>query len=99
MKYVLLITLFFVQATYSVEKLKTHLGKVELGGLDSILKKKYIRVLTTRNPYEYYMYQGNTKGIQYEMIKEFTKHLRQNLSPQSVIQKFLFSISSKQIGH
>ena len=52
-----------------------HLDKVDRGGLENILKKKYFRVLTTRNTYDYYMYQGNTKGIQYEMIKEFAKHL------------------------
>ncbi len=59
----------------AAEILKTHLDNVEFGGLDKILKKKYFRVLTTRNPYDYYIYQGNTKGIQYEMVKEFTEHL------------------------
>jgi membrane-bound lytic murein transglycosylase MltF len=59
------------------EKLKTHLDKVEYGGLENILKKKYLRVLTTKNPYDYYIHQGKTKGLQYEMVKEFTKYLNE----------------------
>lgn len=78
MKFIFLI--FFIQLTdltsvYAAESLKTHLDKVEYGGLEDILKRKHFRALTTRNPYDYYMYQGKTRGIQYEMIKEFTKHL------------------------
>jgi membrane-bound lytic murein transglycosylase MltF len=59
----------------SEQELKVHLKKVEFGGLEKVIKNKYLRVLTTKNPYDYYIYQGRTKGIQYEMIKEFTKHL------------------------
>lgn len=59
----------------SEERLKNHLDKAEFGGLRKIIKQKYLRVLTTKNPYDYYIYQGKTKGIQYEMVKEFTKYL------------------------
>ena len=60
---------------FAAKELGIHLNKADRGGLEKILKKKYFRVLTTRNPYDYYIYQGNAKGIQYEMIKEFTKYL------------------------
>lgn len=76
MKYIFFIIITILsQSSFSAEKLKVHLSKIEKGGLEMILKKKYLRVLTTRNPYDYYMYQGNTKGVQYEMVKELTKYL------------------------
>ncbi len=72
---ILCIQLISFTTVFAAEILKTHLDNVEHGGLENILKKKYFRVLTTRNPYDYHMSQGNAKGIQYEMIKKFTKHL------------------------
>jgi membrane-bound lytic murein transglycosylase MltF len=56
-------------------RLSTHINKVEQGDLDRIIKARYLRVLTTRNPYDYYVHQGEMKGIQYEMVREFVKHL------------------------
>jgi len=76
MKFLMLILLFcHTNYSYGAEKLKKHIGKVEHGGLKKILKRRYLRVLTTRNAYDYYIYQGRTKGIQYEMAREFTKYL------------------------
>lgn len=60
---------------FADDKLQTHIKKVDRGDLDQILKKKYIRVLTTRNPYDYYIYQGQAMGMQYEMAKKFTEYL------------------------
>jgi membrane-bound lytic murein transglycosylase MltF len=71
----LVITTLVNFAYADAEKLKTHLDQVEYGGLENILKKKYLRVLTTKNPYDYYIYHGKTKGLQYEMVKKFTEHL------------------------
>ena len=73
----LTITLSFSFLATSKESLNQHLSKSEFGGLSHIIKKKYLRVLTTKNPYDYYIYQGRTKGIQYKMVKEFTKKLNQ----------------------
>ena len=77
----LLVILTFSNLAYANNtaaiKLKTHLEKVQYGGLENILKKKYLRVLTTKNPYDYYIYQGKTKGLQFEMVKEFTKYLNE----------------------
>lgn len=64
-----------LQICFAKDNLKAHLQQSELGGLQNIIKKKYLRVLTTKNPYDYYIYQGRSKGIQYEMAKEFTKQL------------------------
>ena len=71
----LIIFLIIIKFASAEDNLKKHIDHVEKGGLENILKKKYLRVLTTRNPYDYYMYQGKRMGLQYEMIKEFTKYL------------------------
>ena len=72
---ILCVQLMSFTSVFAAEDLGVHLNEVDHGGLENILKKKYFRVLTTRNPYGYYMHQGKAKGIQYEMSKEFTKHL------------------------
>ena len=58
---ILCIQLMSFTSAFAGEELGIHLDKVDRGGLENILKKKYFRVLTTRNPYDYYMYQGNTR--------------------------------------
>lgn len=76
MKYVLLFFLLLI-STYlqAGDKLLTHLNKVELSDLERVVKNRYLRILTTKNPYDYFIYQGETKGIQYEMVREFVQHL------------------------
>lgn len=75
------IVLFSIGA-YSSENLTKHLLKSEKSDLDLIIKKKYLRVLTTKNPYDYYMYQGKMKGIQYEMVSEFVNYLNKKYIPK-----------------
>ena len=60
---------------YGQSGLVDHLDNKAKGGLDHILKTRYMRVLTTKNAYDYYIYQGRKRGIQYEMAMEFTKYL------------------------
>ncbi len=69
--------LFFSSLVWGQEhkELSDHLDHVRFGGLKRILKERYVRVLTTRNSFDYYIYQGKPKGIQYEMVREFVKHL------------------------
>jgi membrane-bound lytic murein transglycosylase MltF len=55
--------------------LSNHLFKSQLGDLDRIVKVRYLRVLTTRNPYDFFVRNGDFKGVQYEMVKEFVKRL------------------------
>ncbi len=55
--------------------LSTHLNKVVLGDLDQIIKARYLRVLTTKNPYDYFVHHGEMKGVQYEMVREFVRQL------------------------
>lgn len=80
MKTIILFLFFLSLPTYSAEKLKKHLDQVDKGDLSQILKKRYLRILTTRNPYDYYIYQGRSKGLQYEMAREFTKYLNRKFT-------------------
>ncbi|MFT6631251.1 MAG: membrane-bound lytic murein transglycosylase MltF [Bacteriovoracaceae bacterium] len=75
--YAVLVIFLLLPTSYAEagNKLTAHIQKEELGDLERIIEKRYLRVLTTRNPFDYYIYQGRTKGIQYEMVKEFTKYL------------------------
>lgn len=96
MKFIFLI--IFIQlvsfnSVHAAERLKIHLDKVEYGGLEDILKRKYFRALTTRNPYDYYMHQGKTRGIQYEMVKEFTKYLNKKYVKKGEL-RFVFEMIS-----
>ena len=72
---IILIFIFLTSKSYGEDNLKKHLFKVDRSGLTGILEKKYLRVLTTKNPYDYYMFQGKMKGLQYEMVREFVDYL------------------------
>lgn len=73
----ILLSLFISMASFSQEatELASHIEHQRFGGLKRILKEKYIRILTTKNSFDYYLYQGKTRGIQYEMVREFVKYL------------------------
>lgn len=73
----LIFFLIFACHSYAADKLLIHINKVELGDLERVVKNRYLRILTTKNPYDYFIFQGETKGIQYEMAREFVKHLNQ----------------------
>lgn len=73
MKYLLIGLMSF--SAYSNEVLTKHLNKDVFGGLKTILEKRYLRVLTTKNPYDYFIKNGKKKGLQYEMAREFVKYL------------------------
>lgn len=72
-----LVVFLFIATAWGQEhpELSDHLEHVRFGGLKRILKERYVRILTTRNSFDYYIYQGKPKGIQYEMVREFVKHL------------------------
>ncbi|OFZ53951.1 MAG: hypothetical protein A2428_06420 [Bdellovibrionales bacterium RIFOXYC1_FULL_54_43] len=43
--------------------------------LDRVIKNRYLKVLTTKNPYDYYVHGGEMEGVQYEMVREFVGQL------------------------
>lgn len=77
MKIYLALFVLIFEMSYAQVTLLSHLKKKETSDLDRVIKNKYIRVLTTKNPYDYYISNGSVKGVQYELIREFVKHLNQ----------------------
>jgi membrane-bound lytic murein transglycosylase MltF len=74
------------------ELLSSHLQKQKHDGLKRIIKDRYIRILTTRNAFDFYIYQGKNKGIQYEMTKEFLKYLNTKYAKDKSLPKIRFEI-------
>ena len=46
--------------------------------LETVLEKRFLRVLTSHNAFDFYLYQGQRGGYQYEMVKAFTRFLNKN---------------------
>jgi membrane-bound lytic murein transglycosylase MltF len=63
------------RADADATRLSAHIGKKALGDLDRVVKARYLRVLTTKNPYDYFVNHGEMKGVQYEMAREFVAEL------------------------
>ena len=74
------------------DELSDHLGQKRFGGLKRVLKERYIRILTTKNSFDYYVYQGKPKGIQYEMVREFVKHLNRKYAKGKKQLKIQFEL-------
>ncbi len=43
--------------------------------LDEVLERRFLRVLTSRNAFDYFIHQGKRGGYQFEMVRAFTKFL------------------------
>ena len=71
----ILLIIFFSNNLRPEGQLGDHIRDNTMGDLGDVLKERYIRVLTTKNSFDYYIYQGNHKGFQYEMVKSFIAHL------------------------
>jgi membrane-bound lytic murein transglycosylase MltF len=82
----LIICLGHIEILSADTNLKQHLNVKDSTSLKKILKKRYIRVLTTKNPYDYYVYQGEKKGIQYEMVKAFVAHLNKKYTKKKQLK-------------
>lgn len=91
MKYIAIIIIYSI-SSWATQELASHIKHQRYGGLKRIIKEKYIRVLTTKNSFDYYIYQGRHKGIQYEMVKEFVKHLNKRYSKERNKLKIQFEL-------
>ncbi|HUP56552.1 MAG TPA: transporter substrate-binding domain-containing protein [Bdellovibrionota bacterium] len=76
----------------SDSRLASHVGQVRLGELNAILKARYLRVLTIKNPYDYYVHKGEMKGVQYEMVREFVAHLNRKYAKKKRELKIAFEL-------
>jgi membrane-bound lytic murein transglycosylase MltF len=52
-----------------------HVGDRYSASLEKVLEKGFLRVLTSRNSFDFFIHQGARGGYQYEMVKAFTRFL------------------------
>lgn len=80
-------------------ELDEHLQVKRVGGLKKILKDRYFRVLTSKNSFDYFIYKGKAKGIQYEMAKLFTEKLNRKFSTKHKKLNIVFEMIPVEYDH
>jgi membrane-bound lytic murein transglycosylase MltF len=77
-----------------------HLGETYRPSLEDVLERRYLRVLTSRNSFDYFIYQGHHAGYQYEMVRAFVDHLNAKYAKDKMtpaIQFELLPVPSEQL--
>lgn len=74
------------------EKLADHLYIERKGGIKKIIRERYFRVLTTKNSFDYYIYQGVPKGIQLEMAKLLKKSINKRYASKKASLNIQFEM-------
>jgi membrane-bound lytic murein transglycosylase MltF len=95
-----LITALFTSSCFSDEDLADHLNITRKSGFKRILNERYFRVLTTKNSFDYYIYQGVPKGIQLEMSKMLQQSINERYSSKKEslnIQYEMIPVESDQL--
>lgn len=82
----LLLFLILSINSFAADSLGDHLFDIEKNDIKQIKKNKYIRILTTKNEFDYYIYQGRHKGYQYEMVKSFVDYINKKYVKKSKIK-------------
>jgi membrane-bound lytic murein transglycosylase MltF len=54
-----------------------HVSDRYSASLERVIEERFLRVLTSRNAFDYFIHHGDRGGYQYEMVKAFTRHLNQ----------------------
>jgi membrane-bound lytic murein transglycosylase MltF len=54
-----------------------HLTAQYAGGLERVLRDRYLRVLTSKNSFDYFLQSGEPGGYQYEMVRAFVRALNE----------------------
>ncbi len=68
-----------IQSDETIATLGEYRTKTYLGTLEEIKKRKFIRILTTNNSFNYFVHNGTQKGFEYEIAKEFVSYLNKKL--------------------
>jgi len=55
--------------------LGSHVGERYTASLESVVERRFLRVLTSRNSFDYFIYRGQPGGYQFEMVRAFTGFL------------------------
>jgi membrane-bound lytic murein transglycosylase MltF len=81
-----------MQNSFAEKDLGEHISFKRKGGLKKILRDRYFRVLTSKNSFDYYIYNGKSKGIQYEMMNRFADELNRKYSKNRKDLKIIFEM-------
>ena len=57
--------------------LGAHLAEQYTDDLDGLIKRRYIRILTTVNKTNFFVHQGKFFGFEYSLLKEYEKFLEE----------------------
>ncbi len=69
-----------------------YIAKPYRGDLSTILETRVLRVLTSRNSFDYFIHAGRHGGYQYEMVKAFTKALNRKHSGERNLTPIRFEL-------
>ena len=83
----LLLTLFYFLPSISEARqppqtplpLGAHLAEQYTDDLDGLIKRRYIRILTTVNKTNFFVHQGKFFGFEYSLLKEYEKFLNKGV--------------------
>jgi membrane-bound lytic murein transglycosylase MltF len=59
------------------EALGRHIGDRYPARLATVLEKRFLRVLTSRNAFDFFIFEGRRGGYQYEKVRAFTRFLNE----------------------
>jgi membrane-bound lytic murein transglycosylase MltF len=64
-------------AEAATEPLAQHVDDRYPGSLATVLERRFLRVLTSRNDFDFFIHDGRRGGYQYEMVRAFTRFLNE----------------------
>lgn len=67
-----------VLAEVASEPFARHVDDRYPGSLATVLEKRFLRVLTSRNDFDFFIHDGRRGGYQYEMVRAFTRFLNEH---------------------
>lgn len=80
----------FSQPPAAPHPLGRHLSKRYREDLDGLLKRRYVRVLTTLNRTNFSLHDGRAFGYEYEILKGYEKFLNQGRGKKNLAVVFEF---------
>ena len=71
--------------------LASHFATVYKDDLKGLLERRYVRVLTTFNKTNFFLYDGKTFGFEYSLLKEYEKFLNKRIkrSDMKIVLEFI----------
>jgi membrane-bound lytic murein transglycosylase MltF len=68
-------------ASEDTRRTLTHAGDRYPASLETVIEKRYLRVLTSRNAFDFFIHDGQRGGYQYEMVRAFTNFMNERHAP------------------